>query len=211
MTKPLQNRVTPRGSIEAVRARGAWLGNRGILHNDNREIVVPWRHKSWVTCKLEFKGRKRNVFSPGKYSELFFLDEATAFAAGHRPCGECRREKYKEFKSAWCTANRKLLQSPNPGIGVLDRQLHIERAMRGGKQVTHRAKMRNLPDGVFLELDDKAVLKWQGYLYTWSHHGYVEQHPISASPSEVQVLTPESVVAVFLEGLDVEVHGSARS
>jgi hypothetical protein len=182
MTKALQNRVTPRGNLEAVRAQGAWLGNRGILHNDRREIVAPWRHKAWVTCKLEFNGRKRVVFSPRTYSELFFLDEATAFAAGHRPCGECRREKFKAFKSAWCTANRNLLQSPNPGIGFLDKHLHIER----------------------------AVLKWHGYLHTWSHHGYVEQHPISASSAVVQVLTPESVVAVLREGLDVEVHESAR-
>jgi hypothetical protein len=87
MTIALQNRVTPRGDLEAVPARGAWLGNRGILHNDQQEIVAPWRHKAWVTCKLEFKGRKRVVFSPGTYSELFFLDEATAFSAGHRPCG----------------------------------------------------------------------------------------------------------------------------
>ena len=211
MTTSLQNRVTPWGRLEAVRARGTWLGNRGILHNDRREIVAFWRHKSWVTCKLEFKGRKRSVFSPGTYSELFFLDEATAFAAGHRPCGECRREKFKAFKSAWCTANRNLLQSPNPGIGFLDQQLHIERAMRDGTQVTHRAKMKNLPDGVFLEFEGKAVLKWQGYLHIWSHHGYVGQHPISVSSTVVQVLTPESVVAVLLEGLDVEVHESARS
>ena len=211
MTKALQNRVTPRGNLEAVAARGAWLGNRGILHNDHREIVAPWRHKAWVTCRLEFKNRKRVVFSPGTYSELFFLDEATAFAAGHRPCGECRRDKFNAFKTAWCTANRKLLQSPHPGIGIVDKQLHSERAVRGGGQVTHAAKIRNLPDGVFVEFEDNPALIWHGYLHTWSHHGYVEQQPINASPAVVRVLTPESVVATLREGLDIEVHESARS
>ena len=211
MTNPLQNRVTPRGKLEAVRARGAWLGNRGILHNERREIVAPWRHKAWVTCQLEFKDRSRVVFSPGTYSELFFLDEATAFAAGHRPCGECRREKFKAFKAAWCTANRSRLPSANPGIGVLDMHLHNERVVRGGGQVTHQAKIRNLPDGVFVELEGKAVLIWRGYLHSWTHQGYVEQQPISVSSALVQVLTPESVVAVLRSGLDVEVHESAGS
>jgi hypothetical protein len=210
MTIALQNRVTPRGDLEAVRARGAWLGNRGILHNDQQEIVAPWRHKAWVTCKLEFKGRKRVVFSPGTYSELFFLDEATAFAAGHRPCGECRREKFKAFKAAWCIANRNLLQSPNPTIGFLDKHIHTERVVRGGGQVTHEEKLRNLPDGVFVEFEGRAALLWREHLHTWSHHGYVGQHSISASSTVVQVLTPESVVAALVEGLDVEVHESVR-
>jgi hypothetical protein len=210
MTIALQNRVTPRGDLEAVPARGAWLGNRGILHNDQREIVAPWRHKAWVTCKLEFKGRRRVVFSPGTYSELFFLDEATAFAAGHRPCGECRREKFKAFKAAWCTANRNLLQSPNPTIGFLDKHIHTERVVRGGGQVTHEEKLRNLPDGVFVEFEGRAVLLWRGHLHTWSHHGYVGQHSVSASSTVVRVLTPESVVAALLEGLEVEVHESVR-
>ncbi len=210
MTKALQNRVTPRGNFEAVRARGAWLGNRGILHNDRREIIAPWRHKAWVTCKLEFKNRKRPVFSPGTYTELFFLDEATAFAAGHRPCGECRREKFKAFKAAWCTANRNILQAPDPAIGFLDKHLHAERVVRGKGQVTHEEKIKNLPDGVFVEFEGSAVLKWQGYLHTWSQHGYVGHQPISASSTIVQVLTPKSVVATILEGLDVEVHESVQ-
>ena len=207
----LQNRVTPRGNLEAVSARGSWLGNRGILHNERQEIVAPWRHKAWVTCKLEFKGRKRTVFGPGSYSELFFLDEATAFSAGHRPCGECRREKYKAFKAAWCTANQNLLHTPNPPIGFLDKYLHAERAIPGGGQVTYSEKIRNLPDGVSVKLEDKAVLVWRGHLHTWTHHGYVEQRPIKNSSTIVQVLTPKSVVAVFREGLEVEVHESARS
>ena len=94
---PLQNRVTPSGQLQAVSARGAWLGNRGILHDENKQIVAPWRHKAWVTCKLDFPGRHRAIFSPNNNSELFFLDEATAFSAGHRPCAECRKDRYNEF------------------------------------------------------------------------------------------------------------------
>ena len=206
MALPLQNRVTPRGEFEAVSARGAWLGNRGILHNERQEIVAPWRHKAWVTCKLEFKGRRRSVFSPRSYSELFFLDEATAFSAGHRPCGECRREEFKAFKTAWCTANRNLLQSPNPSIGLVDKQLHAERAVRGGGQVTYGEKIRNLPDGVFVNLEGHAVLVWRGHLHTWTHQGYLRQQSIKVSSTVVQVLTPKSVVAAFREGVDVGVH-----
>jgi hypothetical protein len=207
----LQNRVTPQGKLEAASARGVWLGNRGILHNDRQEIVAPWRHKAWVTCKLEFKDRNRVVFGPRSYSELFFLDEATAFSAGHRPCGECRREKYKAFKAAWCTSNQNILQTPNPPIGFLDKHLHAERAMPGGRQVTYGEKIRKLPDGVFVKFEDKAALVWRGHLHTWTHHGYVEKRPIKNSSTVVQVLTPKSVVAVFCEGLEVEVHESARS
>ena len=98
---PLQNRVDPYGILHAVEARGAWMGNRGILHDDEKRLVVPWRLKRWITCVLIFKGRKRQVFTPHRYSELFFLDEATSFAAGHRPCAECQRERYNEFRAAW--------------------------------------------------------------------------------------------------------------
>jgi len=209
MAVVLQNRVTPKGNLEAVHSRGAWLGNRGIIHNEHREIVASWRHKAWVTCKLEFKGRKRAVFSPGTYSELFFLDEATAYAAGHRPCGQCRRETFKLFKAAWCSANHHLLQAADPAIGILDKHLHTDRVVRGGGQVTYREKLRNLPDGVFVEIEGKAMLLWRGKLHTWSHCGYVVQHSISASSSTVQVLTPKSIVATFLEGLEIQVHESA--
>ena len=94
---PLQNRVNPNGELKAVKSRGAFLGNRGIIHNDEKEIIAPFKIKGWVTCQLEFKGRKRELMAKGRYTELFFLDEATAFSAGHRPCAECRRTRYNEF------------------------------------------------------------------------------------------------------------------
>ena len=116
---PLQNRVDPWGNILAVSARGAWLGNRGIIHNVQKQIVRPYQHQSWVTCRLRFKNRKRKIMSPSTYTELFFLDESTAFAAGHRPCGECRRERYRQFKELWVRANLKK-QANNIKVTVID-------------------------------------------------------------------------------------------
>src|SRR5271165_1152863 len=104
---PRQNRVTPFGEIVAVPERGTFMGNRGNLHNAEGHIKRTWQVKRWLVCLLEFKGRKRTVMRPGFYTELFFLDEATALAAGHRPCAECRRERYNDFRKAW--------QSSHPG------------------------------------------------------------------------------------------------
>lgn len=151
---PLQNRVDPWGNLIAVGARGAWLGNRGILHDANRNIVTAWKHKSWITCQLTFRGRRRQVFAPNRYSELFFLDEATAFAAGHRPCAECRRERYMEFKAAWLEANVGLSSKSLP-IAEIDKQLHSERTRRGGGKVTYKADFNSLPPGTFIERDGK--------------------------------------------------------
>ena len=152
---PLQNRVDPWGQLNAVNAKGAWLGNRGILHNDLKEIVAPWRHKSWVTCELAYKDRKRTIFSSGSYSELFFLDEATALSAGHRPCAECRRERYTEFKECWIIANVDPLES-KVLVSKIDKQLHSERALRGGKKVTYSDEFKNLPNGAFIERESNA-------------------------------------------------------
>lgn len=210
MKTPLQNRVTPQGKLEAVTARGKWLGNRGILHNSQQEIIAPWRHKAWVTCKLDFKGRKRTVFSPKSYSELFFLDEATAFSAGHRPCGECQREKYNVFKAAWCAANQSLLHTPNPLIIELDKHLHSDRALTGGKKVTYSEKLSNLPDGVIVVIEDKITLLYSGHLHTWTHAGYAEQRPTQHSSATVQVLTPKSMVAAFHSGFQIQIHESAH-
>ena len=99
---PLQNRVDPYGTIFRTPARGTMMGNRGgAIHNGRREIVRPFLSRRWITCVLEFKNRHREVMTPGRYTELFFLDEAVSLAAGHRPCAECRRERYKAFRTAW--------------------------------------------------------------------------------------------------------------
>lgn len=207
---PLQNRVTPHGQLEAASARGAWLGNRGILHDENKKIIAPWRHKAWITCKLDYQDRHRTIFSPNNYSELFFLDEATALSAGHRPCAECRKDRYLEFKVAWCTANPGIAGS-NPPIAQIDKQLHFERAIRGGGKVTFNDKLLNLPAGTFIELEGIPYLLWLGKLFPWSHHGYGQ--PLSALPKAIQVtvLTPVSIVAMFRHGYKPQVHESAHS
>src|ERR1700761_3400486 len=101
----LRNRVTPQGDIIKTPARGAWMGNRGVIHDEHKQIRRSFKLKAWITCLLQFKGRHREVMTPGRWTELFFFDEATAFSAGHRPCGECRRHDYRRFKAAWLEGN----------------------------------------------------------------------------------------------------------
>ena len=139
---PLQNRVDPWGQLRAVPARGSLLGNRGILHNQAQEIVTSWRTKAWITCQLVWKGRRRIVMRPGSYTELFFLDEATAFAAGHRPCAECRRGRFTEFKAAWLAANPGVTSSATPPMAEIDKVLHAERMRKGGGEVIYEEAWR---------------------------------------------------------------------
>jgi hypothetical protein len=207
----LQNRVDPWGKLNAVSARGAWLGNRGIIHNENKEIVAQWRHKAWVTCKLEFKGAKRTLFGQGSYTELFFLDEATALSAGHRPCAECRRDRYNEFKSLWCLANLEDASTTSVPIANIDKQLHSERALRGGEKVTFQTEFGTLPDGVFVDIKGISFLLWQGILLEWSPHGYSKSDLAINSTDVVTVLTPASIVKLFSKGFKPQVHETAVS
>lgn len=127
---PRQNRVTPFGDIVASSARGTLMGNRGCLHDASGRITRPYRLTAWIYCLLEFKGRRRAVMSPGKYTELFFLDEATALAAGHRPCAECQRGRYNEFMAYWGKANAELLGGEKLRAGAVDAVLQRERVDR---------------------------------------------------------------------------------
>lgn len=208
---PLQNRVTPFGRLEAVSARGAWLGNRGILHDDRREIVAQWRTRAWITCRLHWPGVHRVVFSPHTWSELFFLDEATAFSAGHRPCAYCRRERYLEFKRAWCAANAGLIESRDPRVTAIDARLHAERVAPGGGKRTHQGHFGALPAGTFVALDGVAWLVWRNRLFPWSHHGYGRARSLPAPDEPATVLTPASIVAMFRAGFTPQVHESAAS
>lgn len=206
---PLQNRVNPFGGLDAVSARGAWLGNRGILHDDRKAIVAKWRTKAWITCRLRYRGVHRKVFSPHTWSELFFLDEATAFAAGHRPCAYCRRQRYNEFKQAWLAANAGLVESPDRRVVLIDARLHAERITRQGGKASYVARFGDLPPGVFIALDDAAYLVWRNRLLPWSHHGYGRARPALHGDDQVQVLTPRSIVAMFGQGFRPQVHESA--
>lgn len=203
---PLQNRVTPFGQLEAVMARGEWLGNRGILHDDARKVVAAWRSKAWITCRLRYPGVRRRVFSPHTWSELFFLDEATAFAAGHRPCAYCRRERYNEFKRAWCAANHGGRNLPATAI---DARLHAERVAPGGGKRVWYARLGDLPPGTFIVLEGHACLLWRDRIFAWSHAGYTLRRPRVAAATRVGVLTPRSIVATFRAGVRPQVHLSA--
>jgi hypothetical protein len=201
--RPLQNRVTPFGDLVATPARGTLMGNRGRLHDDARRIVrrVQSGYRAWVTCVLAFKGRRRTVMTPGRYTELFFLDEATALAAGHRPCGECRREDYRRFKAAWLRGNPERGVGESAPIAALDRELHRDRLGPDGRPPTFVAAWASLPDGVFVAgpRAGDAWLLWRGALWPWSAAGY---GPAVALPGvgPATVLTPRSTVAAIAAG-----------
>jgi hypothetical protein len=185
------------------------MGNRGILHDEGNRIVRPWAHKAWVTCLLEFKGIKRSKpFSQGNYSELFFLDEATAFAAGHRPCAYCQRARHLEFKDAWLRSNVEPEHRASTAMPDIDKVLHAERAISGGGKRTYDARLVELPHGAIFEHEDVVyLLSARGYL-PWSFSGYGEPKVIEAA-SIVKVLTPRSIIRAFVVGFVPTAHPSA--
>lgn len=207
---PLQNRVDPYGRLQAVRARGAWMGNRGVLHNEAKEIVAAWRLARWITCVLEFKGRRREVFAPHRYSELFFLDEATSLAAGHRPCAECRRSRFKEFRAAWASVRSDRVGSRPPSADEIDRVLHSERLLPGGGKKTYPAALSSLPTGVIVEHEGLAHLIWGSKLRPWTVAGYGP--PAGVPPAiEVAVLTPRSIVQAIEAGFLPQIRGGTAT
>jgi hypothetical protein len=198
---PRQNRVTPLGEIVATLERGTLMGNRGVLHDPEGRIRRFWQVRRWLLCVLEFRGRRRPIMRPGHYTELFFLDEATGLAAGHRPCAECRRDRYLAFRNAWpfgCLP-----------ATALDDQLHAERLTPDGSKRCFEANLDDLPDGVFVTLRGRAWLLWRGRLLAWSPGGYRDRLPRPRGES-VEVLTPRSTVAAVRAGYVPEVHVSAK-
>jgi hypothetical protein len=210
---PRQNRVTPTGAFVATSARGTFMGNRGCIHNANQQIQRRWKagYFAWITCVLDFKGRKRTLMQPGRYTELFFLDEATAFSAGHRPCGECRREDYQRFMQCWHLANDAIYGSGLARMEI-DRILHQERVdTQTGMQLTYSAPLAKLPNGTFIAgIDNTPFLVWGEMLYAWSPSGYTSAiSKLSIEATEVTVLTPKSIVAALRVGYVSLVHASA--
>ena len=202
---PLQNRVTPSGEIVADPARGLMMGNRGCLHGQGRGLGVSrWRSKLWICCLLDFKGVQRDPMPPGRWTALFFLDEATALAAGHRPCGYCRRRDYVAFREAWRAAR---WLPRRPLAPEMDAVLHRQRTDRSRRKLTHRADIAALPDGVMVRLAGEPGLLIAGRVRPWSFRGYGA--PLRPGPGPAEVLTPPSIVAAIAAGYEPLVHASA--
>jgi len=207
----LQNRVTPTGEIVADPRRGLMLGNRGCLHGHGRSLGVSrWRSKLWICCVLEWKGVRRDPMPPGRWTALFFLDEATALAAGHRPCGYCRRGDYLAFATAWQQARSLPLR---PRAVEMDAQLHSERVHRSRRQRTHMCAVGDLPDGVIVRCGSEPALLVGGEPRIWSFDGYgaPQLRPALARQADAmcEVLTPPSIVAAIAAGYRPMVHPSA--
>jgi hypothetical protein len=178
---PLQNRVTPLGELIADPARGLVYGNRGCLHDADGRIRRRWATRRWIACRLEFRGWRRHpLLQPGRFTELFFLDEATAFAAGHRPCALCRREDYNRF----------LALVGAGGADEIDARLHEERTG------TRRATNGDLPDGAFVLVDGAAWLVAGGRLRLWTPAGYTDTRPLGRAV----LVTPPTLVDVLRAG-----------
>jgi hypothetical protein len=202
---PLQNRVTPFGDIIATPHRGMFTGNRGIIHDPATKTLLRkrWSSPAWITCVCEFRGRWREVMGQQSWTELFFLDEATAFAAGHRPCFYCRREDATRFRAAWEQGNgtaRVLARD-------MDAVLHRERLDHGKKRL-HPLPMSldELPDGAMVQADGESYLIAQGRALKWSPAGYGEP---AAAPDDAKLLTPPSTLRAFCAGYRPVLHRSA--
>lgn len=200
----LQNRVLPTGEIVADASyRGAFMGNRGILHDAHRRLATArWRLKGWVCCALSFKERTRTVMTQGRYTELFFLDEAVALSAGHRPCAECRRADYNRFRAAWAAATGTEARAPE-----MDATLHKARVTRRRVQVRHEAEAGSLPDGAFILMQDRPHLVQGAAILPFSPTGYGPSLPWTAGP--VTVLTPRPTLEVLAAGYAPVLHATA--
>jgi len=201
---PARNRVTPLGEIEAFPLRGAWTGNRGILHR-GREIVRFHASDLWIVCALEFKGRWRQQWQPHQFTFLYFHDEAVSFAAGHRPCAECRRASYNAYRAAWAEG----LQVAAPSAQEINRQLHGERIVRGThRRRLHRLPWAELPDGAFVLQEGAPAVVLGDRLSEWSREGYRARRP-RPTRGDAEVITPPATVAALRAGYPVQIDEGA--
>ena len=205
---PLQNRVTPEGEIIACPARGTLMGNRGgAFHSEAKTLGRRrWASKQWICCRLAFKGRRRAVMMPNRYTELFFLDEATALAAGHRPCFECRRQDSLWFSTLWARVRG---QDGRAIAGDMDEVLQAERVNPAGGKPVWRAEAQSLPSGAFVRVGNSPHLVLASGLLAWSPAGYTEARARPAT-GQLEVLTPRSIVAVLSAGYCPSLHPSTE-
>jgi hypothetical protein len=205
---PLQNRVTPLGELVADPARGLVYGNRGCLHDSSGRIRRRYAGRRWIACRLEFRGwRREPLLQPGRFTELFFLDEATAFAAGHRPCALCRREDYVRFGDLW-----RELHPGQAGADKIDVQLHRERLARDTREQRHHlASLSELPDGAFVLREGDPWLVLEDELLRWTPRGYAER--TRRRGGRARVITPPSLVAILpgWHGVVPLLHPSAEA
>jgi hypothetical protein len=187
------------------------MGNRGVLHDEHGRIMQSYEIRRWIYCRLQFKGRKREIMQPGSYTELFFLDEATALAAGHRPCAECMRERYDVFRRAWLRGNGGASARGLPKATELDAQLHRDRLSKRVKR-TYRCVLSDLPVGTFVRADPDGMphLLVGDSLARWSPEGYAPRDSVDPA-LEVEVLTPSSSVAAIKAGFPPAIHESVSA
>ncbi|HYJ69145.1 MAG TPA: hypothetical protein VEX15_15960 [Nocardioidaceae bacterium] len=204
--RPMRNRVTPLGDIVAIPMRGAWLGNRGILHNGT-EVVRFHRSALWIICTLRHKDWQLPQWQPHHFTVLFFHDEAVAFAAGHRPCALCRRGDYNAYRAAWVDA----LGGPVPKAWEMDRHLHGERIYRGThRRRTHPIEWRRVPDGAFVRIADEPWLAHRNAVVRWTTEGYGRPRPRPRSGT-VEMITPPATAAVLRAGYRPQIDEAALS
>ena len=203
---PLQNRVTPTGDIIATPHRGMFTGNRGIIHDPaTKTLTRRWASQTWLTCVCEFRRRRRDVMGTRSWTELFFLDEATAFAAGHRPCFYCRRNDADRFRAAWEEGNGVM----NILAREIDAVLHRERLDRRAKRL-HSLPMplEELPDGAMLQQGNESFAIVQGRAFVWSPAGY---RAAENGLDEAMLLTPPSTLRALSAGYRPVLHPSAMA
>jgi hypothetical protein len=197
------NRVTPLGEIVAMEQRGLFMGNRGCIHRVPRQIARPWQVRRWITCVLSYKDWVAPTWAPGRWTALFFWDEAVALAAGHRPCALCRRADYTDWLDAWQAAF-----GGRPGADSMDRRLHADR-VDGRAQRRHRRAWADLPEGVYVLHDGRPALVLTDRLVPWSAAGY--DAPIDRpARGDATVLTPRATVEVLAHGYEPLIHPTAQ-
>lgn len=200
----LQNRVTPFGEIVAIPQRGLFTGNRGIIHDPATKTLLSrrWATKAWLVCTCDYKGRRRDVMATRSWTELFFLDEATALAAGHRPCFHCRRPAAKAFQAAWATAR----EIAPPSAVQMDEVLHRERLHDGRKRLHDlTGALAQLPDGAMVAAAADAYLVARGEIFLWTPDGY---RAAASPPAPDGLLTPPSTLAALAAGYRAVLHPS---
>jgi hypothetical protein len=203
----LQNRVTPFGDIVAIPQRGAFTGNRGIIHDPMTKTLLTnrWASKAWLICSCEYKGRRREVMGRRSWTELFFLDEAVALAAGHRPCFRCRREAAEAFRAAWRAAAGK----EGSSAAAMDMVLHRER-MEHGRKLIHAipGPLSELPDGAVVAMSGSAFTVSGGQAFRWTEHGY---EPPQRIPRADGLLTPPSTFMTLRAGYRPVLHPTVEA